>query len=60
MTLSEHCTITLPHYKLNNELQKENLLEFCMNDNRIKNYLPDHMNVEMAQRDLLISVSDYI
>ena len=57
MTLIEHCSITLPHYKLSHELQKENLFSFCIYDTEIKDYLPDEINSDMVQRDLLISVS---
>ena len=57
MTLQQHCSITLPHYKLSNELQKESLYSFCINDNSIMNYLPDELSMESSQRDLLISVS---
>jgi hypothetical protein len=57
MTLKEHCSITLPHYKLSHELQKENLFSFCIYDTEFKDYLPDEINSDMVQRDLLISVS---
>lgn len=56
MTLNEHCTVTLPHYKLSNELQKESLYYYCMENESIRSYLPDHLTIDLANRDLLISV----
>ena len=46
----------LPHYKLDNQLQKNNLFEYCINDDIIKDYLPDNCNSEGITRELLLSV----
>lgn len=59
MTLTEHCTVTLPHYKLSNELQKDNLYRFCISDMTIKEYLPDDISLESIQRDFMFSVRIY-
>lgn len=57
MTMKQHCSIFLPHYKLSQILQKKNLYEYCMNHNVIKNYLPDEIKLEYCEREFLLSVS---
>ena len=57
MTLQQHCSITLPNYRVTNELQKESLYSFCFRDDLIMSYLPDELSMENSTRDLLISVS---
>lgn len=57
MTLQQNCSVFLPHYKLDDKLQKENLFEFCISDNIIKDYLPDNAKSENISRELLLSVS---
>ena len=59
MTLQEHCTVFLPHYKLADDLQKESLFKYCIFHNRIKPYLPDNAKSEYLERDFLILVSLY-
>ena len=59
MTLTEHCTVTLPHYKLSNELQKDNLYRYCISDMTIKEYLYDDISLESIQRDFMFSVRIY-
>lgn len=56
MTLEQNYSISLPHYKLNDQLQKESLFNFCINDFIIKDYLPDIAKSESISRDLLLSV----
>lgn len=41
MTLEQNCDVFLPHFKLDDQLQKDNLFNFCINDEEIKKYLPD-------------------
>lgn len=57
MTLEQNCNVNLPHFKLNDKLQKENLFNFCVNDDSIADYLPDNAKSESISRDLLLSVS---
>lgn len=57
MTLKEHCSVFLPHFKLSNELQKDSLFDYCISNEIIRKYLPDNCKAEFLQRDLLISVS---
>lgn len=57
MSLQQHCSITLPSYRLTNELQKESLYAFCFRDDLIMSYLPDELSMENSTRDMLISVS---
>lgn len=57
MTLNQHCTVFLPHYKLADDLQKSNLFAYCLSNDRIKHYLPDNAQVEYLERDFLLSVS---
>lgn len=57
MSLSEHCSVELPHYKLADDLQKDNLFNYCMNHETIKHYLPDYIRCEYIERNLLLSVS---
>ena len=57
LTLNEHCTVTLPHYKVSSELQKELLFRYCTDHQIISKFLPDQIRSEYIERDLLISVS---
>lgn len=57
MTLEQHCVVNLPHYKLDDQLQKENLFNFCMNDDLIRDYLPDDSKPTTISREFLLSVS---
>ena len=57
MTLEQNCVVSLPHYKLDDKLQKENLFIFCINDNSIADYLPDNAKSDTVTRDFLLSVS---
>jgi hypothetical protein len=54
---NEHCTVYLPHYKLSDELQKENLFSYCFNHPEPRYYIPDNIKCEYIERDLLVSVS---
>ena len=56
MTLKEHSDVFLPNYKLDDQLQKSNLFNFCSMDSNIKDYLPDDCKCSSIPRELLISV----
>ena len=56
MTLEQNCDVFLPHFKLDDQLQKDNLFNFCINDEEIKKYLPDIAKSENISRELLLSV----
>jgi len=55
--LTELCSVTLPQYKISDELQSYGLYHFCKTDNTIADYLPDNISSESLQRDLMLSVS---
>ena len=57
LTLKDHCTVTLPNYKICDELQKETLYSYCKQSDIISQYIPDDDNCDTIERDLLIQVS---
>ena len=57
LTLKDHCTVTLPNYKICDELQKETLYSYCKQSDIISQYIPDDDNCDTMERDLLIQVS---
>ncbi len=56
LKLTEVIPVQLPNYIISEELNKKNLLKICLEDDKIKHYLPDSTNLVSIERDFLLSV----
>ena len=57
LKLSEASPVYLPEFKINEETKKNNLLNYCLNDSVMKDYLPDKEKLTEISRSFLLMVS---
>ena len=56
LKLSEASPVYLPEYKINEETKKTSLLNYCINDSVMKDYLPDKDKLTEISRSFLLMV----
>ena len=57
LKLSEASPVYLPEFKINEETKKNSLLNYCLNDSVMKDYLPDKEKLTEISRSFLLMVS---
>ena len=57
LKLSEASPVYLPEFKINEETKKTSLLNYCLNDSVMKDYLPDKEKLTEISRSFLLMVS---
>ena len=57
LKLSEASPVYLPEFKINEETKKNSLLNYCLNDSVMKDYLPDKEKLTEISRNFLLMVS---
>lgn len=56
LTIDQASPVNIPNYISLKDLQKENLLNYCLSKNNLLQYLPESTNLKSIPRDFLLMV----